>query len=214
MIPPNDASVDEREDDLENQLNRTSMWAVTYGNLMGCLMLFFLVLFVASATRGGGSQAAAEAAERSFGTASRAIEDLFSRYGAQKIAGVEISRTKARIVLAGRALFDPGSASLKSDALPMLQEIFEILDGIPNTIRIEGHTDDRPLLPGSMFDSNSELSSARASAILRYFDISGISEGRLSAIGYGDLRPVKSNDDPEGRAANQRVEIVILRRPN
>jgi chemotaxis protein MotB len=98
--------------------------------------------------------------------------------------------------------------------MPMLQQTFLILNEMPNAIQIEGHTDDSPLLPGSKFDSNAELSSARAFAILRYLEIRGIPEQRLSAIGYGDLRPQQSNATPEGRAANRRIEINILRREN
>lgn len=83
---------------------------------------------------------------------------------------------------------------------------------MPNSISIEGHTDDRPVLPGSKFDSNWELSSARAFAVLRFFEINGIPQARLSATGYGEFRPLESNATPEGRTANRRIEINILRR--
>jgi chemotaxis protein MotB len=205
---------DEREEDLENQLNRSAMWAVTYGDLMSYLMIFFLLLYVASTTRSVGMQMSIKAAEQRFTNDANTIEQLFTRYGAQKIAKLEIGENKIRIVFEAPVLFDSGSAFLKSDSLPILQQVVKSLNDMPNSIQIEGHTDDRPLLPRSKFDSNWELSSARAFAVLRFFEINGIPQQRLSATGYGEFRPLQSNATPEGRAANRRIEINIMRREN
>jgi chemotaxis protein MotB len=205
---------DEREEDLENQLNRSAMWAVTYGDLMSYLAIFFLLLYVAASTRGVGIQMSIKAAEQRFANDTRTVEQLFKRYGAQKIARLEIGENKIRIVFLAPVLFESGSAYLKSDSLPVLQQVVKTLADLPNSIQIEGHTDDRPLLPGSKFDSNWELSSARAFAVLRFLEINGISQQRLSATGYGEFRPLQANATPEGRSANRRIEINIMRREN
>ena len=190
------------------------MWAVTYGDLMSYLMIFFLMLYVATTTRSLGMQMSMKAAEQRFANDTQTIEQLFVRYGAQKIAKLEIGENKIRIVFQAPVLFESGSAYLKSDSLPVLQQVVKSLADMPNSIQIEGHTDDRPILPGSKFDSNWELSSARAFAVLRFFEINGLPEARLSATGYGEFRPLTTNATLEGRSANRRIEINILRREN
>ncbi len=214
MARPNRGSWDEREEDLENQLNRGALWAITYGDLMSYLMIFFLLLYVATSTRSVGIQMSVKAAEQRFSSDAQTIQQMFTRYGTQKIARLEIGENKIRIVFMAPVLFDPGNAFLKTDSLPILQEIVQSLKDLPNSIQIEGHTDDRPLGKGAKFDSNWELSAARAFAVLRFLEINGIAQQRLSATGYGEFRPMAKNDTPEGRAANRRIEINILRREN
>jgi chemotaxis protein MotB len=203
---------DEREEELENQLNRGALWAVTYGDLMSYLMIFFLMLYVAAASRSVGIQMSLKAAEQKFNEDAETVKDLFARYGVQKIARLEVGENKIRIVFLAPVLFDSGSAFMKSDSLPDLQNLVQSLSDIPNPVQVEGHTDDRPLGPGSKFDSNWELSSARAFAVLRFLEVNGIPQQRLSAIGYGEFRPTQPNNTPEGRAANRRIEINIMRR--
>ena len=192
MGRPNRGSWDERDEDLENQLNRSAMWAVTYGDLMSYLMIFFLMLYVAASTRGVGMQMSIKAAEQRFANDAQTIEQLFTRYGAQKIARLEVGENKIRIVFLAPVLFESGSAFLKPQSLPILQQVVKSINDMPNSIQVEGHTDDRPLLPGSKFDSNWELSSSRAFAVLRFLEINGIPEQRLSATGYGEFRPQQS----------------------
>ena len=214
MGRPSRGGWDEREEDLENQLNRGALWAITYGDLMSYLMIFFLLLYVATATRSVGIQMSVKAAEQRFSNDAQTIQQMFTRYGTQKIARLEIGENKIRIVFMAPVLFDPGNAFLKSDSLPILQEIVQSLNDLPNSVQIEGHTDDRPLGKGAKFDSNWELSAARAFAVLRFLEINGIAQQRLSAIGYGEFRPLAKNDTAEGRMANRRIEITILRREN
>jgi chemotaxis protein MotB len=107
-------------------------------------------------------------------------------------------------------LFASGSALLRPSAGPVLDAVAEALRGRPNEIRIEGHTDNVPISTIE-FNSNWELSSARATAVLRRL----VDEGRLTpdklfAAAYGDTRPRADNATAEGRAANRRAEIVIL----
>jgi len=80
----------------------------------------------------------------------------------------------------------------------------------PNHIRVEGHTDDRPIST-AIFPSNWELSSARATSVVRYLsDSHGIAPDRISALGYGEYRPIKPNNSVENRAKNRRVDVVVL----
>ncbi len=106
-------------------------------------------------------------------------------------------------------LFAPGDAALQPAGVEVLQLVLANLRAIPNDLSIEGHTDDRPIST-TRFPSNWELSTARATSVLRFLESQGFPADRLSASGYGDTRPIADNATPEGRAANRRVEIVIL----
>ena len=202
----------EREEELENQLNRGALWAITYGDLMSYLMLFFLVLYVTSVSRSVKQDMSLKAAEQQFGNEEKTVSNLFTRYGAEKIARIEVGENKIRIIFLAPVLFDPGDAYLKPGSLPDLEQLVKALVDLPNPIQIEGHTDDRPLGPSSKFESNWELSAARAFAVLRYLEVSGVPQQRLSAIGYGEFRPVATNSTPEGRTTNRRIEINLIRR--
>jgi chemotaxis protein MotB len=86
------------------------------------------------------------------------------------------------------------------------------LQGSGLDVIIEGHTDNVRVTPGSRYDSNWELSTARATAVLaRLVDSQGLDPRRLSAAGYGEHRPVVSNASAEGRARNRRVDVVVKR---
>ena len=112
--------------------------------------------------------------------------------------------------LAEAGFFDPGSAAVKEAGLPVLQRIAEKLKQIPQNLRVEGHTDNTPIHT-ALFPSNWELSTARATNVLRYLITNGqIQPERLSAVGYGEYRSTASNDTPEGRAQNRRVDLVII----
>lgn len=202
----------EREEELENQLNRGALWAVTYGDLMSYLMLFFLILYVTAASRSVAQDVSLKAAEQQFSTDEKTVSNLFTRYGAEKIARIEMGENKIRIIFLAPVLFDSGSADLKPESYPALGQIVKALEDLPNPVQIEGHTDDRPLGLGGKFASNWELSAARAFAVLRFLEISGVPQQRLSAIGYGEFRPTHTNDTPEGRTANRRIEINLIRR--
>jgi chemotaxis protein MotB len=106
-------------------------------------------------------------------------------------------------------LFPSGVATLSDQAVGVLQRLAETLKPFPNPIRVEGHTDDRPISTRA-FPSNWELSSARAASVVHLFTKAGIDGARLAVIGLADHRPAQSNDTAEGRNANRRVLLVIL----
>ena len=106
-------------------------------------------------------------------------------------------------------LFASGQAQLRADSGRALQRVARVLAASDQAIEVEGYSDDTPIST-SQFPSNWELSSARASSVVRLFLENGVAAERLSAIGYGPNRPVMSNDTPEGRARNRRVTVMIL----
>jgi len=106
--------------------------------------------------------------------------------------------------------FNSGQAVIKPDWQNKLISISKILNGIDNYIRVEGHTDN-VVINTDYFHSNWQLSAARASNVVEFLISQGnVKPERLSSVGYGEYRPVKSNATEEGKAANRRVDIVIL----
>ncbi|WP_199722951.1 OmpA family protein [Pusillimonas sp. NJUB218] len=105
-------------------------------------------------------------------------------------------------------LFSSGQAELSRDGLAVLQRLIKVLKESPHKVTIEGHTDAIPIR-SARFPSNWELSSARAGSVVRYFEANGIVSTRLRAIGYADTKPLATNDTPENRALNRRVELLM-----
>jgi len=114
-------------------------------------------------------------------------------------------------VLTDKLLFDSGSAQLQSAGLPLLHEIATLLNvDRKHPITVEGNTDNQPI-HSAQFPSNWELSTDRATMVLRYLIGHGTGPQRLSATGYADLHPLASNSTDAGRAKNRRVDIVLNR---
>ena len=106
-------------------------------------------------------------------------------------------------------LFPSGVATLAPQAQAVVAQLGETLRPFPNPIRVEGHTDNRPISTLA-FPSNWELSSARASSVVHTFTQVGVEPARLAVIGLGEFRPAQPNDTPQGRSANRRVLLIIL----
>lgn len=106
-------------------------------------------------------------------------------------------------------LFPSGSATLSTTAVYALQQLAEVLKEFPNPLRVEGHTDNRPINT-RVFPSNWELSAARAGSVVQLFTQRGIDPKRLAVIGLGEYRPAQDNSTEAGRNANRRVLIVVL----
>ncbi len=114
------------------------------------------------------------------------------------------------LILQERILFDTAEAKIKAAGEPFLDKVSLLLSNIPNSVRVEGHTDDRPIST-AQFPSNWELSGARASSVIRHIlATNDFDSDRFMAVGYGDTRPIVPNDSPENWQRNRRVEIVIL----
>jgi chemotaxis protein MotB len=108
------------------------------------------------------------------------------------------------------ALFPSGEDVISPDAYPGLEKVAAAISKIPNPVRLEGHTDSKPIST-PRFHSNWELSAARSIALLNLLSGRfGVPASRLSIAGYADNAPVASNDTEEGRALNRRVDVVVL----
>lgn len=129
---------------------------------------------------------------------------------------VTISRLQGKLTvnILDRVLFDSGEAELKPDGEAVLRKVAAILTQHPELkIHVIGHTDNVPIRSSARnrFASNWELSTARATAAVRFLsERAGIDPRRLGAVGYGEFRPVADNSTAEGRARNRRIAITIL----
>ena len=137
------------------------------------------------------------------------IEDALGGLIDKGLVEVKKNDLWVEVAIKSDILFRSGVAAPSSQAIRVLSLLANSLKGAPNPLRVEGHTDNRPIAT-SQYPSNWELSSARAASVVRIFSDQTINPDRMSIVGYGDRRPVADNETVEGRNANRRVVIVIL----
>jgi chemotaxis protein MotB len=221
-----------KADDHEN-LER---WLLTYADLITLLLAFFVVMYsmsqvdakkfgkMAEALNGvlKGGDSLVRHNEASYKTGhglleignlkmiQQKIEERFKEINRASDIKTEITERGLVVHIMESALFKDASASLEPRAIELLDLIAERVRSIPNHIRIEGHTDDRPINT-LRFPSNWELSSARATEVVRYLTQNhDVAPDRISALGFGEYRPVRPNNSIENRAQNRRVDVVIM----
>ena len=138
------------------------------------------------------------------------INELVSEYEEFKgLVEVESAENQLTIRMMGEATFDTGRADLRSEFIPLLRKIGEVLGKTKAEIIIAGHTDNVPLSSGP-FGSNLGLSMARAGSVAEFLlSKKNIDPRKLSTMGFGEYRPLASNDTAEGRRKNRRVEIIV-----
>ena len=163
----------------------------------------------ASAAGGPKGDPKAEGQARKMQTMAGNLKQSLGSYIDKGKVRVTHSRRGVAIEINDSILFDPARAELQRDSVTMLRAVSDMVKDTDNLIQIEGHTDNQPIR-SPQYPSNWELSSARAASVVRLFADSGIAPQRLVVIGYGDQRPVESNDKIEGRARNRRVTLNIL----
>lgn len=139
--------------------------------------------------------------------ASNIMEALQPLVAQGKVKLLETSRG-VTIEINDSILFPVGQAKLQAPSANALASVAQVLANTSYPVTIEGHTDNVPIST-PVFPSNWELSAMRATTVLRLFNDNGVSAERLTAIGYGDTRPVETNTTPEGRGRNRRVNILI-----
>ena len=153
--------------------------------------------------------------ERMKSTYESLIDDLEEQIEKQEVT-IEQFEQEISVAFVDRILFDFGKATITAGGEEILQKVGETLRGVEDRrIRVVGHTDNRPILPEYhyKFPSNWELSSTRASAVVRYFQNEiGLDPRSLEAVGRSFYDPVANNETAEGRAQNRRVEIIIAPR--
>jgi chemotaxis protein MotB len=157
-----------------------------------------------------------QAKEEKVQQVSATYEQLLDKMKKEIAAGeVTISELKGKLTvnMVEAILFDSGKAEVKSKGVEVLQKVVDILKGVKDkSIRVEGYTDNVPIV-GALtrkYPTNWELSSARAINVTRYLQQQGIAPEMLSAIAYGEYKPVADNATEVGRAKNRRIEIVLL----
>lgn len=142
--------------------------------------------------------------------AAREIMEAIKKEKLDEAIKVEVTEKGIAIKVSDPILFNVGKADIKPHFAGMLSEIFRIIDKVPdNEIRVEGHTDNTPIHTRE-FPSNWELSTARAVNVIKFLHTKGgIHPSRLSAVGYGEYRPVSPNTTLENKQKNRRIEIYV-----
>jgi chemotaxis protein MotB len=139
----------------------------------------------------------------------RQVQDAMQALIDAKLVTVRRESMWLEIEINTDILFPSGSGGFSPEAALVLDKLAEVLKPFPNPIRVEGHTDDRPIKTAA-FPSNWELSAARSASVVHEFTKAGIDPLRLEIVGFGEYHPRQSNDTPEGRNANRRVAILVL----
>ena len=177
-------------------------WMVSYTDVMTILLILFVALAAKAVQQPGGARSQPAISQTAV---SKALESR-GIHPSLEARGLVIS-------LPQTILYPSGDDEISPSAFPLIDEIAAVLRSVPNKVTLVGHADTVPIHNGR-FHNNWELSAARSLRLLelltsRYC----IPEGRLSVSSYGSYSPRTSNDTPEGRAENRRVEIVILNDP-
>ena len=151
----------------------------------------------------------------SMGKATNMATELFKTEIKSKYVTIRDDERGLVITLMGDVFFESGSARLMPQVKPILDKVATLIKGVPNYVRVEGHTDELPPVASRArggYETNWELSAARSLNVVRYFtEEESVNSKQLSAVALAENRPIEPNDTPEGRAANRRVDIVILK---
>jgi len=213
---------------------------MTYGDIMTLLLTFFVLLLSFSSIQEAKFQEAMGALQSALGvmkdpssvleslsqpvetmnqvkdeTGSSEMEEvieMLNESGLQDNFDVFPTKEGFTVRISSPLLFDLGQANLKPESEQVMLDLTDILNSFDNTLRVEGHTCDLPINT-ARFPSNWELSAARALSVLKFINQRGVESERLSAVGYGEFRPLLPNTKPENRHTNRRVEIYVGMKP-
>jgi chemotaxis protein MotB len=158
------------------------------------------------------STEAAKREQDEFTKIKRAIDEFARKNGLQSKVSTTITQRGLVIrLLTDKVLFDSGQAVLQPQATPILSRVAQLLNVAgDHDVMVEGHTDNVPI-SGSVYPTNWELSTARASRVVRFLIDNGAAKMRMAASGYAALHPISDNTTEAGRSRNRRVEVVVLR---
>jgi len=201
-------------------------WLITYADAITLLMAFFVMLLTfAKYDIPAFEEAAAAIKSNLTGREATSpiqllridVQDVVFNMQADQVVKVETDGKGVVIELSSSAFYKPGSADFRDEAIPVLEKLSATLQA-PRyqtyVVEVEGHTDDIPINTAT-FPSNWELSAARATRVVRFFQTQEMEPGRMLATGYADNRPKAPNLDPQGnpvpenRAKNRRVSVRV-----
>lgn len=211
-------------------------WMATFSDLLSLLLTFFVLLFAMKSVdkgkleetlsyfRGGGigilesgafmplmSERRPDISEQIVPISPADLRNVLKKKELDEKVVITSQRKGTLVTLPNTLLFDSGTADLHPGADALLAEITNLLKMTEYHFQIVGHTDNLPI-SDPRYASNWELSIARAGRVLRaLIDVGGMSPDRFSIVGYGASRPIYPNNTVENRAANRRVEIVLLK---
>ncbi|MCA8235283.1 OmpA/MotB family protein [Burkholderia cenocepacia] len=214
------ASTADRDDD-ELEGAQSGRWLISYADLITTLMVLFLALYVLQLAKYNALDARYQTLARQAGGAATASVDAAKSDPAPPwLALLDSLKSNGRISLVkaphgveigidAKILFNVGDARLLPDSSPVLNQIAQALsEHSTGDILVEGHTDSVPIA-NAKYESNWELSSARAGSVVRYLTERGVAPHRLAAIGRADTQPLVAGDDAASRARNRRVTIFV-----
>ena len=203
----------------ENSKDYINRWVISYADFVTMLFALFIVMWaitggtdvVTTTDNGLLKKALQQEVQIQENPLKKAIEDNPELNEHFKV----IEDKRGLILRSENAIFfDEGSADIKAEGLAILNEMAATLKDIDKPLIVEGHTDSTPINT-TKFPSNWELSTARATNIVKYLiNNCGYSPTRLSAVGYGEFAPITDNDNVKNRAKNRRVDIIILDKNN
>jgi len=177
-------------------------WMVSYSDLVTQLLTFFIMLFALSSA----------ATEEQLKRIKEKIDSYVKQNQLEKFVSTKITQKEGLIVtFSEKYMFDSGKADIYPEAKEVIRNIASLLIDELNRISIEGHTDNTPIKT-SEFPSNWELSTKRATNVLKYLlEELKFDPRRLTAAGFGEWHPVAPNDTPENKAKNRRVDLIVRR---
>ncbi|MBW5805587.1 OmpA family protein [Burkholderia sp. COPS] len=212
------ASAVDRDDELEGA--QSGRWLISYADLITTLMVLFLALYVLQLAKYNALDARYQTLARQAGGAASAADAAAPDRAPPWLALLDSLKSNGRISLVkaphgveigidAKILFNVGDARLLPDSSPVLNQIAQALsEHATGDILVEGHTDSLPIA-NAKYESNWELSSARAGSVVRYLTERGVAPHRLAAIGRADTQPLVAGDDAASRARNRRVTIFV-----
>lgn len=150
------------------------------------------------------------AADENFNDIEQALENRFANLLSDEVMSIDETEYWLDIDLNTNTLFGPASAEPSFAAETIFDQLAKILQPYENSIEVAGYTDNQPINTPA-YPSNWELSSARASVVVQIMAQGGVSSSRMAAMGYGQYKPIASNDNAEGRAKNRRVVVRIAK---
>ena len=190
-------------------------WLFGYADVVTLLFACFAALYAAQTTPDSAALAAPAVtppAKSAAAPATPTADEIAALLKSENEVHIDVATSEAGTVisLAEAGSFPTGKADLTPAAEHVIAKLADLLRSRPVAIRVEGHTDDRPIRT-SKYESNWELSTARASRVVVFLiEQGGFTPDRLSAAGYGEYRPKVPNDSGSSRARNRRVDIVVL----